>query len=76
MEEMIKMYEEPQLVQQILYSDDYLKFIVNECTLNALNSKADYIMEYHKHIWKPLCIVYHPSIRVYDKIFYIDKKKS
>lgn len=76
MQEIIEVYEEPKLVEHVIASNDYLKFIINECTLNALNNKADYIMECHKHIWKPLCIAYHPSIRVYDKIYYIDKKRS
>ena len=76
MQEIIEMYEELEVVETVLHSNKYLKFIINECTLKALESKADFIISCNDHIWKPLCIIQHyPSISVYDKIYYLDKKK-
>ena len=77
MQEIIELYEEPEIIETILHSNDYIKFIINECTLEALKNKADFIMSCNDHIWKPLCIIgHHPSISVYDKIFYLNKKIS
>lgn len=73
MQEIIETYEELQLVETVLHSNDYIKFIINECTMKALESKADFIMKCHNNIWKPLCITHHSSIGVYDKIYYLNK---
>lgn len=73
MQEIIEIYEELQLVETILHSNDYVKFIINECTLQSLESKANFIIKCHNNIWKPLCITHHDSIGVYDKIYYLDK---
>lgn len=73
MQEIIETYEELQLVEIVLHSNNYIKFIINECTMKALESKADFIMKCHNNIWKPLCITHHSSIGVYDKIYYLDK---
>lgn len=76
MQEIIETYEELQLVETVLHSNDYIKFIINECTIKALESKADFIMKCHNNIWKPLCITHHSFIGVYDKIYYLDKKEG
>lgn len=73
MQEIIESYEDLRLVETIVHSNNYLKFVINEYTLKALESKAKFIMECQKNIWKPLCITYHPHVRVYDKIYYIDR---
>lgn len=73
MQEIIKTYEDYVLVDEILSSNDYLKFTINECTIDDLESKADHIVRCHDNIWKPLCIIYHPAVKVYDKVYYIKK---
>ena len=73
MQEIIESYEDLQLVETILHSDNYLKFIINECTLKALESKAKFIINCHNNIWKPLCITHHYNVSVYDKIYNKEK---
>ena len=76
MQEIIETYEELTLVETILHSNDYIKFIINECTIQSLESKTNFIMKCHYNIWKPLCIIYHQGIGIYDKIYYLDKKEG
>ena len=73
MEEFIEYYEDIDVVNNILHSNEYIKFTVNECTVNALNKKADFINKCYNNMWLPLCIKYHPTVRVYDKVFYVKK---
>lgn len=73
MQEIIEVYEDLKLIETIVHSNNYFKFIINECTLKALESKAKFIMDCNNNIWKPLCINYHSNVGVYDKIYYIDK---
>ena len=75
MYEILVTYKDDKLVNEILSSKDYVKFTINECTIDALENKADYIMKCHNYIWVPLCITYHPSVRVYDKVYYLDKRE-
>lgn len=73
MYDFIETYLESDIVEDILKSNEYIKFTVNECTIEALNKKADFINACHNNTLTPLCIVYHHTVGVYDKIFYIKK---
>ncbi len=36
MQEIIEVYEDLKLVETIVHSNSYFKFVINECTLKAL----------------------------------------
>lgn len=73
MAEEIRLYENKEVVDEVMKSDQYAKFIISENTLEALEDKCNKIMQCQKLDWKPLKIERLEFIRMYNKIYYYKK---
>lgn len=72
--DIVKYFDTPDTVNTILKGNNKVKLRISECTLEALEKKSAFIEKCLNDIYVPICIVYHPYIRVYDKLYILKEE--
>lgn len=69
-------YEDYDFVQEVKENkySKYLLFTIAECTESALEEKCNFILSKQGLNWKPLYLEYKTHIKIYEKVFYFEKK--
>lgn len=68
--DIVESFKDLDTVHAILNNDkSQIIFRVSECTLEALTKKATFIESCLNNIHDPLCIVYHPNVKIYEKLY-------